>query len=384
MIAALAVLLLLPVRAGAETQGVTDDSVLVGSYQALSGPQSIVSLVGKGADAYFKMVNEKGGINGRKINFIMEDDQYQVARTVAAVKKFVERDRVFALVGGMNTAGVMATIQYTEQKKVLQITGMASSKFLFPPMKYGFSVRPASYVTGLIMANYALDKLGAKRIGIFYYDSSYGLDTMDGLMKVFKERGVEPVAKAAFTSQDVEFSSQALLLKDAKPDTVILVSSFRDSPRLLTEAEKIGFKPTFFGITENNTPVLLKLAGKAAEGVVMPSSLPQPNSDMPQMAEYRKAFSQYYPKENAFNSLPMIGWSAAMTFGEALKRAGRDVTPDKMVEALESIKNWDGGLAYRLTFAPDRRDGQRALRMCQVKEGKIVQIEDFIEIDKVK
>jgi len=373
-----------PVGAASKTRGVTDNSVLVGSYQTLSGPVAILSLVGKGADAYFKMINDRGGIHGRKIKFIMEDDQYNVGRAVAATKKFVERDQVFALVAGMNTGAALATMKYCAQKKVPIISGMASSKLVFPPNKYVFTVRPASSIEGRIMAKYAVKKLNTKRIGIFYLDGTYGLDALQGVMSEFDKQGIKPVVKTSFNTEDVEYSNQLLKLKEANPDTVICLSAFRNTGRLLMEADKIGFKPTWFGLTTNNTPTLLKLSGpKAAEGIIMPASLQSVRSGTPQMLEYLKNFKKYYPKENVYNSLPQVGWSSAMVFSEALKRAGKDLTMDKFIQAMESIKGWDKSLSHKITYGPDRRDGQRALRMCQVKNGKIVQIDDFVEISKL-
>lgn len=370
---------LMPTLVGADQQGVTEDTIVVGSYQSLSGPAAITSLVGKGADAYFKSINDKNGIHGRKVKFIMEDDQAQVARVVATVKKFVERDRVFALVAGLNPGGTIATMKYLTKKKVPHVSVVASSTLALPPKKYLFVVRPVSYVEGRIMAKYAIENLQAKRIGVFYEDSNFGTDALKGIIAELEKRGMKPVAKVSYSQEDTEYSTQALLLKRAKPDLVFLLSLFRFTARFLQETEKIGFKPTWFALSVNNTPVTIKLSGKAADGLLASASLPSVASKIPAVVEYRKWFSKFYPKENVYNSLPLVGWSAAQVFSEAAKRAGRNLTTDGFIRAMESFDNWRGGIAHRLTFSTGRRDGQRAMRICQVKGGRFVQIHDFIE-----
>jgi len=368
-----------PIGAGAGTRGVTDDTIVIGSYQSLSGPAAITSLVGKGADACFKFINEQGGVHGRKIKFIMEDDQAQVARVVGSVKKFVERDRVFALVAGLNPGGTIATMKYLTKKKVPHVSVVASSTLSIPPKKYLFVVRPISYVEGRIMAKYATENLKAKRIGIFYEDSNFGTDALKGIKAELEARGIKPVAEVSYSHEDTEYSTQAILLKEAKPDLVFLLSLFRYTSRFLQETEKIAFKPTWFALSVNNTPVTIKLSGKAAQGLLAPASLPPVTSKLPVMVQYRKWFSKYYPKENVYGSLPLVGWSAAQVFAEAAKRAGRDLTTEKFIKAMESFKDWRDGIAHRLTFGPDRRDGQRALRICQVQGKRFVQVHDFIE-----
>ena len=229
------------------------------------------------------------------------------------------------------------------------------------------------------MAGYALEALKAKRIGIFYEDSDFGTDALKGILDELQQRNIEPDQKVSYSHEDAEFSTQALLLKEANPDVVFLLSLFRFTSRFLQETEKIGFKPTWFALSVNNTPVTIRLSGKASEGLFAPASLPDITSDFPPIVEYRTWFAKYYPKEDVFNSLPLVGWSAAQVFSEAARRAGRDLTVERFVSAMETFKDWKEGIAYRLTFAPDRRDGQRALRMCQVKGGKFVPISDFIE-----
>ncbi len=372
------------VQTFAATRGVSDEEIVLGSYQSLSGPAAITSLVGKGANAYFKYVNDSGGIHGRKIRFIMVDDQAQVSRVVASVRKLVERDRVFGLVAGLNPGGTIATMKYLSKRQVPHVSVVASSILAFPPKKYLFCVRPVSFVEGRIMAKFAVENLNAKRIGIFYEDSNFGTDAQRGILAELKKRGVKPVVQVSYSPEDTEYSTQTLLLKEAKPDLVFLVSLFRYTAKFLVEAKKNKLTPTWFALSVNNTPVTIRLAGKASEGLISTASLPSVMSSLPQMAQYRQYFAKYYPKENKFNSLPMVGWSAASVFVEALRKAGRDLTVDKFITAMESFENWQEGIAFNMTFSPKRRDGQRALRISQVKKGRFVQIHDFIGLKDLK
>ncbi|MEW5913996.1 MAG: ABC transporter substrate-binding protein [Thermodesulfobacteriota bacterium] len=376
-------MLALSLPAAAKTRGVTKDTILVGSYQTLSGPAAIVAAVGRGADAYFKMVNERGGIHGRKIKFVIVDDQLQVARTVAAVKKLVEQEGVFGLAAGMNTNGTLAVVPYLQKMKVPSITGVSATECTFPPRKYIFTVRPVSFVEGLALAKYAVEHLKAKRIAIAYMDDGMGKDITRAAKQVMATYGLKPVAEAALGMQDVDYASQALVIKDSKPDLVLLACSFRQTPKLLVEAKKIGLlkQTKWLGATVSNTPITLRMAGKGTcEGVYLAGSMPAVDSPDPKCVEFRTYFHKYYPKENVYSILGMVGWASAQVFAEGLRRAGKDLTVEGFVKALESIKNWKGSLMYDQTYGPNRRDGDRYIRMCQVKNDKIVEIQGFFTL----
>ncbi len=156
--------------------GVYKDKIVIGTFQALSGPYAVIGQeMSKGMNAYFNWVNKNGGVYGRKIELIIADDQLNPSKTVVEVKRLVESDKVFAIVGGLGSYGCLAVMDYLEQNRVPFVyQGAGTSLLVSPPKKYIFAVQPDYTFEGQLIAKFLVENMGKKRIGIIYMSNDVG------------------------------------------------------------------------------------------------------------------------------------------------------------------------------------------------------------------
>lgn len=275
----MAVLLGIAGLVAAAEPGVTANQVLIGAFQDQSGPAAVVGInMRKGMEAYLNWINSQGGVNGRKIKLIVEDDGFQPSRSIAATKKLIEQDKVFALVGTLGTPGVQATIDYIQSKKVPSIYhGSGISELAFPPKKYFFPVQPNFISEGRIIAQYVVQGLGCKRIAVACEQTDIGSEGLRGVKEQLAVYKMEPVEVVNFGAADVDFSSQVLKLIKAKPDAVIIYSTLKPCAGFLKQADVMGLDAQFLTTYVNADPIQMPaLAGEACVGVIAPGWVPVP------------------------------------------------------------------------------------------------------------
>src|SRR5215213_9085899 len=204
--------------------GITKDTIKLGSYLPLqSGLAAGATQMKEGTEAYFKYINDQGGVNGRKIEWIVENDSYNPQQTVAVVKKLVDRDDVFAIVSTLGTVTNIAVLPFLAQRGVPVINPAGGHQMLNKPKdKNVFGILPLSSEIGESMADYAMNKLGAKKIAIFFQNDQFGKDQRDGAVEYLKKKNMTPAAEASYVPADVDVSAQVIALRQAQPDAVLL------------------------------------------------------------------------------------------------------------------------------------------------------------------
>lgn len=357
--------------------GVTADTIRLGMICALSGPVSTIGKpLARGIEAYFKWINDQGGIHGRKIQFIVEDDQYNPANAVAAAKKLVEQDEVFAIVRPLGTATTAAILDYTIEKGV-PVVGVASGSSLWskPFKKTVFGIQPTYELEGRLMAKYAVEELKAQRIAVFYQNDAFGKEGADSFVAALKARGIEPVAMVPYEVTEQNFSAHALKLQQANPDLVFVYAIQVPAASLLKEAQKLGFRPKWLMTYVLADPILLALAGEAAEGAYAGAWLVDPEN-APEAAKYREVLTKYFPDEKP-GGYSISSYAVAEIVVEALKRAGPDLTREKFIAALESLKNFTTGLTPPFSYSETEHQGIKQIAIVQVQKGKWVPVKEF-------
>lgn len=347
-IVALTVTLSLPYARAAEV-GVTDSSILVGSSAGLSGPIANWgnNLSRFAPQAYFNTINEQGGINGRKINYIVYDDAYKPDRAVANVKKLIEKDQVFVIFAQMGTPNNKATYKYvTEEKKVPLIFPATGAHFWGYPYKRFLFPAPNDYWQETwIAVDYMIFTRGLNKIGVFYQDDDYGRDVYDPAVDRIKQHGLEVAGAETYKSGQVDVSSQVVRLKNAGAQAVVLGTVYISGSQFLREAKKIGWNVQAIGISPTGTQKMIELSGEAAPGFV--NTMPFPDlesSDKPAVKEYRDIIHKYYPNA-PFDDTTMWGWLGAKMLVQMLNLTGKDLTRENLIKAAETkFKNWDSGI----------------------------------------
>jgi branched-chain amino acid transport system substrate-binding protein len=376
-IAMLAPLLVVGPAATARAQGVTGDTIVLGTTTPMSGPASFFKDITMSAQAYFAYVNEQGGVHGRKIKLLVRDDGYQPAQTIGLVRELAEKEQVFAFVAPIGVNPVLAISDYVTEQKIPVLAAAAGGSQLSDPLRrYIFPALLRYDFCGKYMADFAAQRLGAKRIAVFYQNDAVGQDLLKGALPELKKRGLAFAAEASYQAKETDVSAQVLALKKAEPEVVLMFSISGQTANFLKTAYQLGWKPKFVLAPFNTDPVTIKLAGspEAAEGVYSMLNTPLPDSNSPKVVQYRELMKKYAP-DVRIGTLSINGMAEAQIVVESLRRAGRDLTRERLLAATETLRDWDGSVFGWVRFTPTSHLGTVSAGMAIAKGGQWVELE---------
>jgi ABC-type branched-subunit amino acid transport system substrate-binding protein len=349
---AAAVIVGLACAAAQAQDGISANEILICAYQPMTGNESSYFRMGKGADAWFKYVNETGGINGRKVNFQMVDDQYNPAVTTSTVKRFIERDHCFAIVAALGSAPTAAVVEYVASQNVPLVgPGTGAAKVLEFPSKYVFPLYPSYKVEGQNLVRFAKEVFGAKTVAVLYQNDPSGKTHMEGINSVLDKYGVKLVSQQGYEPKEIDVSSQVVAMKNANPDAVICSCAPEPAAKFYTERRKLGWNVPVVNVFFGKSPKVPELAGKeAVEGIYFTTIFRDFDSPAPQIQQAKQLLKKYYPQEDP-DPIHLWGFASAQVFTEGMKRMGRDnITRDRLVESLESIKGWKDSVVPDVTI----------------------------------
>jgi ABC-type branched-subunit amino acid transport system substrate-binding protein len=358
---------------GAQAEpGISKDTIKLGSYLPLqSGLAAGATQMKEGTEAYFNWVNDNGGVDGRKIEWIVENDSYNPQQTVAVVKKLVDRDDVFAVVSTLGTVTNLAVLPFLHQRGVPVINPAGGHVNLNKPKdKNVFGILPLSSEIGESMADYALTKLGAKKIAIFFQNDQFGKDQRDGAAEYLKKKNMAPAAEASYVPADVDISAQVIALRQAQPDAVLLAVIPKHGSLFMKEAQKLGWKPKVVGHNTMADPVVTDLAGDALEGIYVNLMTAVDSMDTPQVKQANEILAKYSPKTKP-GYYPYLGMAGAKIFVEGAKKAGKDLTRAKLIKALEDMKHIETGLVPPLDWSATYHGGPLKFGYATWQGGKL-------------
>src|SRR5713226_322475 len=382
--AALAVLgaLLAPTSARA-VDGVTDDTVTIGAFGPITGPAAYIGLGARdGSNLAVKEINAAGGVNGRKLRVLFEDDAHSPSRALAAVKKLVDQDKVFMIVSLAGSNSTVGAIDFVKQRQIPMYVSIASAPPVTQPFnKYlfrGGTTEAGRY--GEVYSEFLAQGLNAKRIAIISSYDEYSKNEADAVARYLKAWfNLEPVKRVEFNIADKDFTSQLLELKQANADVIFISSHPAAGAIILRHARELGLAQPFFGgatMTDNAVPAN---ARSAAEGFTAAWLLPlYMGSRHPDMVKFETAWRKEYPnmptgRPNVFD---LLGYGDTYVVAEGLKRAGRDLTVDRFIAALETLRSYRVSMvATPRTFTSEHHIGNLTLHVMQVKNGEWVPVE---------
>ncbi len=359
--------------------GVTDDTVTIGMPVAMSGPVSTIGIpLARGALAYFKWVNDQGGIHGRRIRLLVEDDRYTPPETLAVTRKLVERDEVFAIFRPLGTPTGAAILDYLVERGVPVIAPASGSALWVHPFKRNyFNIQPIYGFEGRLMGRYALETLRAKRIAVFYQNDSYGKEGRDGFLQYLRLQGVRAVADIPYEVGETSYTAHAVQLRAANPDLVFSYAIVIPQVSLMREVARLGFRPRWLMTYVLADPVLFRLAGEVVEGAQAGAWLIDPEAESPEAAAYRARLKAAFPDEVP-GGYSISSDAAAALFVEGLRRAGRQLTRERFIEAMESIRDFTaGGLTPPFSYSRTDHSGIRQLAIVEARKGKWVTVKPF-------
>lgn len=371
--------------------GVTDTTIKVGSIQPLSGPPALAAQnTVLALKLYFQYINDEGGIHGRKIKLLFEDDGYSPPRTVAAAKKLILRDEIFCFVANMGSPTVPTIFPILQEKKIpLYGTLGAARVFYDPPKRYVFSIFLPYDVMSRLIVDFIVKDLNDKnpKIAFIGPDDEMGKTALKGAEEGMGVYGLKLVAKDWYKRTAVDFLSQVLNVYRARPDYVIITSIVRETLGILSEARKLNWRPQFFSYYVALGDGVVKLAGDDARRLMSIADKALIDSDVPGMVKYRSLVKKYQSDEKIDYAYHLQAYFTALVFVEGLKRAGKDLTRERLVDALETLKNFEtGGITAPLTYTPEQRCPFKSgyfLKADPIK-GKWVKISDWREPTPLK
>ncbi len=341
LIAVLSLVALPP--AGVAAPGFDDKEIRVAQWGPQTGPAAPWGSVARGSSILFNLVNEAGGIHGRKIKYFVRDDQYNPSQTKAAVKELVEKHGIFAFVGGVSAAGGLAVKDYLAQNRVIWVGPATSVKeYVFPVNPYLFGVYPLYEDEASLLTKYIVEKLKIKKIGFFYQNDSYGKNGLDGFRQRMNHYKLKAVAEIPVEPTEKDLASQMLKFKNAGAESVILWVNPTTAVIALKTCATIGYKPQWVSSnTLSDYALMHKISGGLWEGVITGAFAEPPDSNLPQMVKYREAARRMAPDER-WGLFYMAGILFAEPFVDALKRVGPKLSTDACLKALNETKDFKG------------------------------------------
>ena len=350
--------------AHAET-GVTNDAIIVGQSAPMSGPAAqLGQQMNRGAQLYFNAVNAAGGINGRKIELKVLDDFYEPDATARNTKTLIEDTKVFALFGYVGTPTSLAALKIANPAGVPFFAPYSGASALREPFARNvFHVR-ASYNDETAAIVQQIHTTGLKRIAVIYNDDAYGKAGLDGVQRALKlpaNKGVSLVAQASVVRNTTDVKSAITTVLEQKPDVVVVISAYQTVAALVKGAQEQGYAGQFYNVSFVGTKALANALGKAGGGVIISQVMPYPYSGAsPVVRDYQKLLKSDGITDFDYGSIE--GYVAARVFVEGLKRAGRDLTREKFVGALETMGNYDVG-GFNVNFSPSNHVGSKFVDM---------------------
>ena len=326
--------------------GISDKEILICSYQPMTGKVSSYFRMGKGADAWFKHVNATGGINGRMVKYKMVDDKYEPARTKSIVKRFVERDKCFAIVAPLGSAPTKAVIDYIVGKDVPLIgAGTGAAKNVFYKSRNVFPLYPPYDLEGTDLVRFTKEVFGAKKIGVIYQNDASGKTHLQGIEVGLPKYGVEMVASEGYEPKEVDLSSQVISLKNAGVDGIICSCAPEPAAKVYTERAKLGWDVPVVNVFFGKSPKVPELAGKdAVEGIYFATIFREWSDPNPQIQQAKQILQTYYPEEQP-DAVHLWGFTGAQVFTEAMRRMGKtNLTRARLLDTLEEIQGWEGSV----------------------------------------
>jgi branched-chain amino acid transport system substrate-binding protein len=327
--------------------GVTDKEIKIGNINPYSGPASAYGAIGKTIAAYFKMVNENGGINGRQINFISYDDSYSPPKAVEQARKLVESDEVAFLFQTLGTPSNAAIAKYMNSKKVPQLfvatgaTGFGEHEKL--PWTMGFN--PSYYSEGQIYGKYIVKNHPDAKIAVLYQNDDYGKDLLKGLKAGLGDKGKNIVAEASYETASPTVGSEIVKLQASGAEVFVNIATPKFAAQAIAKVAELGWKPVHIlnNVSVSIGAVLKPVGLENAKGIISTGYIKdgtdkQWDNDAG-MKKYKEFMAKHMADGDLANSNLAYGYTAGQLMEIVLKQAGNDLSRENILKQAESLKN---------------------------------------------
>jgi ABC-type branched-subunit amino acid transport system substrate-binding protein len=361
-----------PLAAQPKSPGVTDTEIAIGLTAPMSGPAAIYGNLAVAKEAWARYVNDLGGVHGRKLKVVLKDDGFHPGRAVANLKEM--KDSVFLTIGLVGSAVVNAAKDEIAEARLPLVNAYASPQLWArqprDKLKYVFIDYPDYADEADYLVTYSATKLGAQRLAVFYQNDDWGKGVMDGVNRAMKTLGTKTTVVTAvpYEVSDRELGIQALKFKESAADTLFLAALNTHTANLVREMAKVGYRPRLVGsFTIGDHPAMYRLLGELWEGAYYNVIGAVPGE--PEAKAVLDILIRYEPKLQGREGTALPGAANMIIAVEGLKKAGRNLTRDSFVEAMEGIRNFTVlGLSAPITFGPNHHHGLNAVRLMRAQK----------------
>jgi len=360
--------------------GVSDREILIGSCSALEGSSHFLGTeTVTGAKAYLDMINDAGGIDGRKLKLISYDDSYDPAKTEACFNRLMEQ-KVFALDFFVGTPTAVKYLPMAESNKIPLIGLFTGAQTLYVPLRHWVvNVRASYFDETREQIDGLWGTLGYKKVGVIYPEDPFGTTVLEGVKTALKAHGSEPVAAASYQRQTAQVGGAIDTVRSVNPEAVVLVGPANTVAPILKQSHAKGWKPLFLTVSFVGTDDLIQEAGSDAEGVVVTQVVPPYYlTEHKTVALYQRTLTKYYPSAQP-NFVSLEGFVDAMVLVEGLKKAGKELTREGLIRGIESLHEVDMGLGpkLKLNYSSKEHKGFDHVIPTVVRGGRAVPFTDW-------
>jgi ABC-type branched-subunit amino acid transport system substrate-binding protein len=356
----------------ASAQGVTGDKIVLGQAAVFSGPAAQLGIqMRNGIQSYFALVNEKGGVNGRKLELVTEDDQYEPKVAPVASRKLIEEHKVFALLGYVGTPTGVQHLPVTTAAKVPLVGMFTGAEALRVPMnRYVFHVRASYYDETEKIVEQVLS-VGGKKIAVFYQDDAYGQAGLKGVEIAMGKRNLKIDVLGTVERNTIKVEDAVKKIGAAQPDAVVMISAYTSCAEFIRQMKKAGSAATFYNVSFVGSKALADALGKDGSGVAISQVVPFPwGTSLPVVKEYQAAAKKAGFTDYNFSAIE--GFLTAKVMVEGLRRAGRNLTREGLVDALEKMSDVDLG-GFFVSYSPKSHTGSKFVDLTIIgREGKFL------------
>ena len=349
--------------------GVTDTEIVIGDVEPLTGPPALLGVAHTiGVKIAIGEINAAGGINGRKIKYILEDDGYVTARTIQGLRKVIDVDKAFALLGISGSGQSIAAMPVLEKSGIPTVISVGPVKPLWEPPRKNVFIVGQAYEEGIqALVKYLAQKNTGKKWGLITQDDDYGIAVRDGFDNVVKDKKLNVVYSGNYKKGQQDFSSEMLRLKDFGAEVFLAGGIIGENVAMIKEMEKLGVKPTVGIFWPGRVEVVLKLMGPASDGIYAVDYV-EPFAGPAGKAFLEKAKPLLQEAEfKGINRYTMAGYGAARTLFGAIGRCGKDVSWACTIAELEKTKDLETGVMAPISFGPGVRFSNQKLQIMQAE-----------------
>ncbi len=371
-LAAFAALSVSPNLAMAETQGVTDSEIVIGSVNDLSGIFAAVGVPAtKGANVVFDRVNAEGGVHGRTIRFVVEDNGYQMPRAMQGYNKLLNRDKVFAMLQSLGTPMNLAGFKLLDPKGIPNVAPLtAARQMLQEPMRNKFTSFSTYFDQSRVGVKYLADQFGSQAVCSMYLPTDFGEEILEGTKAGAEEAGISFAAETTHKPDETDFVGSLSKLRDEGCDIVTIALGVRQAITVVGTAKKMGLEDMkFLGTSASFLTVVAQVPGGVTEGFYAAASWQDlwARADEPAPAAFIEEYKAATGEDPV--GFAMLGYSAAEMMVMALEAAGPDLTHDSFIAAMETLDYQDELIGNHMSFGPDDHQGADSVYVNVVENG---------------